>query len=219
MNRFLPMWQMRFGCCVFAVTVSAACLMAQTPPTSPPSATTAAQQTMTWEQVRTRFEAANPTLQADALNVDEVKAQEITANLRPNPTLSFTEDQTYPFAPHIDPNTNTTNYRPLTDALTTGSISYLHEREHKRELRLESAKEGTRIAGSLHEDLQRNLMYNLRVAFVQTLEAKAVLDLARATRLSPSAKRAIKPAIWRRLIWIALSCCACSTKRRLNLRL
>ncbi len=135
---------------------------------------------MTWDTVKTRFEDANPTLKADALNVDEMKAEEITAYLRPNPTLSFTVDQMYPFAPHIDPNTNTTNYRPLTDALTTGSISYLHEREHKRELRQESAQEGTRIAGSLHEDLQRNLMYNLRVAFVQTLEAKAVLELAKA---------------------------------------
>ena len=148
MNRFLPMWQVRFGCCAFAVAVHAACLYAQTSSSPPTPVHAAAQQTMTWDEVKTRFQTANPTLKADALNVDEMKAVEITAYLRPNPTLSFTEDQTYPFAPHIDPNTNTTNYRPLTDALTTGSISYLHEREHKRELRLESAKEGTRIAGS-----------------------------------------------------------------------
>jgi outer membrane protein, heavy metal efflux system len=35
------------------------------------------------------------------------------------------------------------------------------------------------IGGSLHEDLERNLLSGLRSAFVQTLEAKAVLDLAR----------------------------------------
>ncbi len=180
MNRFLPKWQVRFGCCIFAVAAQSACLYAQTPSSPPTPVHTAAQQTMTWDEVKTRFQTANPTLKADALNVDEMRAEEITANLRPNPTLSFTEDQMYPFAPHIDPNTNTTNYRPFTDALTSGSISYLHEREHKRELRLESAQEGTRIAGSLHEDLQRNLMYNLRVAFVQTLEAKSVLELAKA---------------------------------------
>ena len=180
MKRSLQVWGV---CSVLGVALLAFPGDAQT--TAPKSsadatAPSSTRQTMTWEQVKARFEAANPTLKADALNVDEMKANEITANLRPNPTLSFTEDQTYPFAPHIDPNTNTTNYRPLTDALTTGSISYLHERQHKRELRLESAREGTRIAGSLHEDLQRNLMYNLRVAFVQTLEAKAVLDLAHA---------------------------------------
>jgi cobalt-zinc-cadmium efflux system outer membrane protein len=60
------------------------------------------------------------------------------------------------------------------------SINYLHERERKRELRLQSAKEGTQIAGSQHEDLERNLLFDLRSQFVQTLQAKAILDLARA---------------------------------------
>ncbi len=177
MKRILYSWAV---CCVLAAAFQAACLNAQTAPPGSPTTATSTQQTMTWEQVKARFESANPTLKADALNVDEMHAEEITAYLRPNPTMSFTDDQLYPFAPHIDPNTDTTNYRPLTNALTTGSISYLHEREHKRELRLESAKEGSRIAGSLHEDMERNLMYNLRVAFVQTLEAKAVLELAKA---------------------------------------
>ena len=58
-------------------------------------------------------------------------------------------------------------------------VSYLHERDHKRELRLESAREGTRISESEHEDLKRNLEFTLRTAFVQTLEAKTVLDLAK----------------------------------------
>jgi cobalt-zinc-cadmium efflux system outer membrane protein len=45
---------------------------------------------------------------------------------------------------------------------------------------LQSAKEGTQIAGSQHEDLERNLLFDLRAQFVQTLEAKAVLELAKA---------------------------------------
>jgi cobalt-zinc-cadmium efflux system outer membrane protein len=45
---------------------------------------------------------------------------------------------------------------------------------------LQSAKEGTEIARSEHLDLERNLIFNLRSAFVETLEAKAVLELARA---------------------------------------
>jgi outer membrane protein, heavy metal efflux system len=139
-----------------------------------------AQQNLTWDQVKARFEATNPALKADADSVDEMKAQEITAFLRPNPQISMLLDQTYPFGPHFDPNIPGTAYRPLSNALTTGNISYLHERGNKRELRLESAKEGTRISQSQHEDLERNLLFNLRSAFVATLQAKFILDLAKA---------------------------------------
>ena len=135
---------------------------------------------MTWDQVKAKFEAANPALRADALGVDEMKAAEITAFLRPNPTASFTMDQLYPFGKHYDPNVPGIRNRPLSNALTTGSVSYLYERDHKRQLRLESAKEGTLIAQSEHINLERNLLFNLRAAFVDTLQAKAVLDLAQA---------------------------------------
>src|SRR5580704_10902871 len=53
-----------------------------------------AQTSLTWQQVRERFEANNPTLLADKLNIDESKAQEITAYLRPNPDFSLTIDGT-----------------------------------------------------------------------------------------------------------------------------
>ncbi len=140
----------------------------------------AAQQSLTWEQVKARFEASNPVLKADADSVAEMKAEEITAYLRPNPQLSITLDQTYPFGKHYDPNIPGSAYRPLSDALTTGNVSYLHERERKRELRLQSAQEGTRITQSQHEDLERNLVFALRTAFVNMLQAKFVLDLAKS---------------------------------------
>src|ERR1700739_2436132 len=54
----------------------------------------AAQQSLSWDEVKTRFEAANPTLKADALNVEEMKAEEVTAYLRPNPQFSVTTDGT-----------------------------------------------------------------------------------------------------------------------------
>ncbi len=44
-----------------------------------------AQQALSWDQVKARFEATNPALKADADNVDEMRAEEITAYLRPNP--------------------------------------------------------------------------------------------------------------------------------------
>jgi cobalt-zinc-cadmium efflux system outer membrane protein len=71
-------------------------------------------------------------------------------------------------------------WQPLAGTQYQPNFSYLHERERKRELRLESAKEGTQITASQHEDLERNLLFSLRSMFVQTLEAKAVLDLAKA---------------------------------------
>jgi cobalt-zinc-cadmium efflux system outer membrane protein len=134
---------------------------------------------LSWDDVKRLFEAQNPTLKADALNVQEMKAEEITAYLRPNPTATILLDQTYPFGPHYDPTTGTNNYRPFSDALTTGNISYLHERRGKRELRLESAQQGTAIAASEHSDLERNLLFSLRSQFVATLQAKAVLALTR----------------------------------------
>jgi cobalt-zinc-cadmium efflux system outer membrane protein len=132
----------------------------------------AAQQSLTWDQVRARFETANPALKADALNVDEMRAEEITAYLRPNPQFNFAVDGTQ-FPPHTGP------WRPLTSVQEQTTFSYLHEREHKRELRLESAVEGTRITQSQHEDLERNMIFSLRDAFVQTLQAKAVFELAK----------------------------------------
>jgi len=46
-----------------------------------------------------RFEATNPALKADADNVDEMRAEEITAYLRPNPQFTLSADGTQ-IAPH-----------------------------------------------------------------------------------------------------------------------
>ncbi len=132
-----------------------------------------AQQALTWEQVKAKFEAANPTLKADEINVQEMKDEEITAYLRPNPQFTFSTDGTQ-LASHNGV------WQPLSGTQFQPNVSYLHERQRKRELRLESAKEGTQIAGSQHEDLERNLIFNLRSVFIQTLQAKAVLELAQA---------------------------------------
>jgi len=131
-----------------------------------------AQQTLTWDQVRLRFEQNNPTLLADKLSIDESRAEEITAFLRPNPQFTLLADGTQ-IAPHNDV------WRPFAGTFESPSLSYLHERRHKRELRLESAKKATLIAESSHADLERTLLFTLRGAFVSTLQAKAVLQLAK----------------------------------------
>ncbi|HVW85332.1 MAG TPA: TolC family protein [Bryobacteraceae bacterium] len=130
-----------------------------------------AQQTYTWQQLRDKFVTANPTIRAGQDTIDESRATELTAFLRPNPEFTATIDQLDPFS--------TNPYRPLTWALPLFSGSYLHERQHKRELRLDSAKKGTAIAASQQDDLVRTMLFTLRNAFVTALQAKAVLDVAK----------------------------------------
>lgn len=130
-----------------------------------------AQSTFTWNEIKDRFEANNPTLKADSINVQETKAQEITAYLRPNPQFTLSTDGT-----QVAPKSGI--WQPLRGTSIVPTLTYLHERDRKRELRLESAQQGTQIATSQHQDLERNLLFNLRGAFVQTLQAKALVDLA-----------------------------------------
>jgi outer membrane protein, heavy metal efflux system len=126
---------------------------------------------LTWQETQDRFRANNPTLAAGKLNIDEARADEITAYLRPNPNLNLGLDQITLF---------TTSYlRPLWQSYAYGSIDYLHERQHKRELRLASARDATAIAIATQDDLERNLMFNLRDAFDRVLLAKAVLGIAK----------------------------------------
>lgn len=132
-----------------------------------------AQQSLTWDQVKAKFEATNPVLKADADTIDEMRAAEITAFLRPNPQFTTTVDGT-----QIAPNNGV--WQPLTGTFVEPAVTYLHERDHKRELRLQSAQQGTKIAESQHEDLKRTLEFTLRSAFVDTLEAKTIVSMASA---------------------------------------
>jgi len=131
-----------------------------------------AQRPLTWQEVRQRFEAANPALRAGQIGIDESKAQEITAFLRPNPNFTLSTD-----------GTQLVRYQgvwqPLAGTQLSTSFSYLHERQRKRELRLESAQKATGIATSAQVDLERNLVFGLRIAFVQALQEKAILGLAK----------------------------------------
>ena len=138
-----------------------------------------AQTSFTWQQIKDKFEAANPTLKAARLNIDESRAGEITAYLRPNPEFTGTLDQLNPLTTISSPVSGNSVYRPFANTLPFGSVSYLHERDHKRELRLESAQKSTDIAASSYSDQERGLLFNLRNAFVQTLQAKAVQQNAK----------------------------------------
>src|SRR4029077_16720454 len=93
----------------------------------------------TWEQVKAKFEAANPTLKANQANIDESKAEEITAFLRPNPEVSLAADGT-----QITPLSGV--WQPTKGTTITPGVSYLLERQHKRYLRRDAQKEATAVA-------------------------------------------------------------------------
>lgn len=131
-----------------------------------------AQKALTWQEVRAKFEALNPTLRAGLIGVDESKASEISAFLRPNPGLTLSADGT-----QISPNNGV--WQPFKGTLFTPTLSYLHERRHKRELRLASAQKATGIAVSGQADLNRTLLSTLRAAFIQVLQEKAIVALAK----------------------------------------
>jgi len=124
-----------------------------------------AQKALSWEEVRAKFEAANPTLRAGQIGVDESRAEEITAYLRPNPQLDLAADQ---FG---------LNRTPFRELALSSALSYLHERRNKRELRLEAAQQGTAVAVSQLADQERDLIFTLRSAFVQVLQQKALVKL------------------------------------------
>jgi cobalt-zinc-cadmium efflux system outer membrane protein len=130
-----------------------------------------AQKTLTWDEAKREFEAANPTLRAGEIGIEESHVQEVTAYLRPNPDLTVLADQFNPFTRNP--------YRPFADTLPLVSGGYLVERRHKRELRRESAQESTAIAVSQLADQERSLLFELRNAFVQVLQQKAVLAVTR----------------------------------------
>lgn len=142
------------------------------PLASPQAGAPSRRKEWTWEEVKDRLELNNPTLLAGKLNINEFQADEITAHLRPNPNLALLSDQ-------IDPFPGGPPHGPFAYWLPSATVSYLHERAHKRELRSDAAKQATAIAVSQESDLERGLLFNLRSAFVQTLQAKAVLEVSK----------------------------------------
>ena len=151
-----------------ALALGAVGLYARTAPQAAPSA---AAQVWTWDTVKDHFELNNTTLQASRLNIDELKAQEITAHLRPNPDFTLSADGT-----QIVPSHGV--WTPFAGTFISPGVSYLFERRNKRNLRFEAAKQGTAIGIAQQSDSERTLLFNLRTTFVGVLQAKAVLHLA-----------------------------------------
>src|SRR5581483_11970853 len=98
------------------------------------------QKVLTWEQTKQEFKLSSPTLRAARIAVQQSRADEITAYLRPNPVVTLSLDQ---FTP-----TDTSPYRPTSNVLPEFAAEYLVERRHKRALRRDSARQETAISQS-----------------------------------------------------------------------
>ncbi len=121
------------------------------------------------DAVRLAF-AYNQSLRANRLNVDQSKANEVTASLKPNPTVSVGADAFPIFAPQT--------IRFDTQIYSVGS-SYTVEKGGKREKRVVVAKDNTLAATQSVADNERTLRFQVVQAFINVLLAKSVLLLAK----------------------------------------
>jgi outer membrane protein, heavy metal efflux system len=115
----------------------------------------------------------NHTLKAARTTIQQSEAQEITANLRPNPVL--TTDAQY--IPIFQPSQFTADYINETAQFDLG-ISYLFERGKKRQHRLQAAQDVTAQTKSTVADNERTLTFNVASQFFSVQLAESTLDLA-----------------------------------------
>ncbi len=143
---------------------------APTPQTSaPPSAS--ARITMD-EAIRMSLQH-NHALQALRSTIQQSLAEEITANLRPNPTLGLDAQ----FLPIFQPSQFSSDYMDQQAQFDAG-VGYLFERGKKRQHRLQAARDQTSMVRSQVSDSERQLVYNVGQQFVDVLLAESTLEFA-----------------------------------------
>ena len=116
--------------------------------------------------------SSSPTIKAARTQIEQNKAQEVTANLRPNPTLAWDSQ----FVPVFsgDFSTDTLNNLQQFDI----GMGYLFERGHKRQNRLQAAKDQTAVTAAQVADTERNLAFNVAQQFINALQANSTLQFA-----------------------------------------
>jgi cobalt-zinc-cadmium efflux system outer membrane protein len=115
----------------------------------------------------------NHSLQAARTLILQNQAQEITANLRPNPVLLGDAQ----FLPFFQPSNFSGEYLDNSAQFDLG-VGYLFERGKKRQHRLQAAKDQTAVTSAQVADNERTLTFNVASQFISALLAQANLDLA-----------------------------------------
>jgi outer membrane protein, heavy metal efflux system len=115
----------------------------------------------------------NHALQAARTTISQNQAEEITANLRPNP-VGLIDEQYLPF---FSPSAFTHDYVDTSAVFDLG-FSYTIERGKKRQRRLQAARDQTSVTSATVTDDERMLTANVAQTFISALLAKANLELA-----------------------------------------
>jgi len=117
--------------------------------------------------------AHNHSIRATRTLILQNQAQEITANLRPNPTLGADSQ----FVPFFSPQDFSGDNLNQTQQFDVG-IGYLFERGHKRQRRLQAARDQTAVTRAQVTDAERTLAFNVGQQFVSVLLAESTLQFA-----------------------------------------
>ena len=115
----------------------------------------------------------NHALQALRSTIQQSMAEEVTANLRPNPTLELDAQ----FLPIFQPSQFSSEYMDQQAQFDAG-VGYLFERGRKRQHRLQAARDQTTVVRSQVTDSERQLIYNVGLQFVDVLLAESTLEFA-----------------------------------------
>ena len=117
--------------------------------------------------------AHNHSIKATRTLILQNQAQEITANLRPNPTLGVDSQ----FIPFFSPQDFSGTNLSQTQQFDVG-LGYLFERGHKRQRRLQAARDQTAVTRAQVADAERTLAFNVGQQFVSVLLAESTLRFA-----------------------------------------
>ncbi len=143
-------------------------LNAQTPPAAPSPPVLSLDQAVQMALLN------NQTMRAQRLNIDQARAGETTAGLKPNPVYSMVNEDFPIFTPGQMTLDNLSQNQEFLQ-----SISYTIERGDKRNKRIQVAKDTTDVSTRGVADAERQLRYQVAQAFIGVLLAKSNLELAR----------------------------------------
>jgi len=115
----------------------------------------------------------NHTLKAARTGIQENQAQEITAAIHPNPSLTWDAL----FIPLLSPSSLTSDFINSVTEFDAG-VAYTFERGHKRQARIAAARDQTTVTTSQVNDNERTLTFNVAQQFTNVLLAKSTLQLA-----------------------------------------
>jgi len=128
---------------------------------------------ITLDQAISMALANSPAIKAARTQIQQSQAQEITANLRPNPTLNW-DSQFIPVFSPGDFSSDTINNLQQFDI----GVGYLFERGHKRQNRVQAARDATAVTAAQVADTERTLVFNVAQQFINVLLANSTLQFA-----------------------------------------